>query len=249
VLIHEMAGGLGAINGRQYLGSTPTLVSGPETKMRFGVAGIGSGMHTFHLHGHRWAVAGPDGTDPATIQGSPLVRAISQFEDTRIFGPANSFVFTIQQGGGSFMGAFPGTAFGEWHLHCHVLSHMMSGMMGSLLVVHGGSPVLPLPEGVACPVHMTDGGGHNGNEGATEIVIEGFKFPPATVAAGGSVRWRNKDPDIHTIIWDTPGPGDITTPIPAGGGLSAPVTMPTAGVFNYHCGIHNFMLGSITVGH
>jgi FtsP/CotA-like multicopper oxidase with cupredoxin domain/plastocyanin len=248
VLIHEMAGGLMCINGRQYLGNTPTLVSGPETKMRFGVVGMGSGQHTFHLHGHRWVIPGPDGTDPGTIQNSPQVRAVSQFEDTRIFGPANSFAFTIQQDAGSFMGAFPGTAFGEWHMHCHVLSHMMSGMMGSLLVVNGGSLALPLPEGVACPGHEIDGGHGGGGHGtATEVTITGFNFPTVTVPAGAMVRWRNNDPDSHTVIWDTPGsPPNINTPIPTGG-LSNPVTMPTAGTFNYHCGIHPGMLGSIIV--
>jgi plastocyanin len=248
VLIHEMAGGLMCINGRQYLGNTPTLVSGPETKMRFGVVGMGSGQHTFHLHGHRWVLPGPDGTDPATIQNSPQVRAVSQFEDTRIFGPANSFAFTIHQNAGSFMGAFPGTSFGEWHMHCHVLSHMMSGMMRSLLVVNGGSLALPLPEGVACPGHEIDGGHGGGGHGTpTEITITGFKFPTVTVPAGAMVRWRNNDSDNHTVIWDTPGsPPNIGTPIPKGG-LSNPVTMPTAGTFNYHCGIHTGMPGSIIV--
>jgi plastocyanin len=212
------------------------------------VVGMGSGQHTFHLHGHRWVIPGPDGTDPGTIQNSPQVRAVSQFEDTRIFGPANSFAFTIQQDQGSFMGAFPGTAFGEWHMHCHVLSHMMSGMMGSLLVVNGGSLALPLTEGVACPGHEIDAGHGGGGHGTpTEITITGFAFPAATVPAGGMVRWRNNDPDVHTILWDTPGsPPNINTPIPTGG-LSGPVTMPTAGVFNYHCGVHPIMLGSITV--
>jgi plastocyanin len=250
VLIHEMTGGLMCINGRQFLGNTPTLVAGPETVMRFGVVGMGSGQHTFHLHGHRWVIPGPDGTDPGTIQSSPQVRAVSQFEDTRIFGPANSFSFTIRENAGSFMGAFPGTAIGEWHMHCHVLSHMMSGMMGSLLVVPGGNLSLPLPEGVACPGHEvpTGGTGHGEHEPPFEIGINGFTFAPASVLAGKNVRWRNNDPDVHTIIWDSAGsPPSITTPIPPGA-VSAEVTMPiTAGTFNYHCGIHPGMLGSITV--
>jgi hypothetical protein len=87
---------------------------------------------------HRWAIPGPDGADRDTIQKSPQVTAISQFEDTRIFGPANSFVFTIQQG--SFSGAIETAAVGEWHMHCHVLMHMEDGMMGSLLVRNGSPP-------------------------------------------------------------------------------------------------------------
>jgi hypothetical protein len=150
LLFHELAGGLTCINGRVFLGNTPTLIAGAKTKMRFGVAGMGqgsrsaSGFHTFHIHGHRWVIPGPDGNknaggggigDPNSIQGSAMVRAVSQFEDTKVFGPANSFSFTILEdaGQGSFMRAEP--ALGEWHMHCHVLDHMHTGMMGSLLVV------------------------------------------------------------------------------------------------------------------
>jgi plastocyanin len=146
------------INGRVFLGNTPTLVAGEATKMRFGVAGMGNnrdGFHTFHIHGHRWVIPGPDGNTDAggglsggnPIQNSPMIRAASQFEDTKVFGPANSFVFTIKEDAGetSFMRAEP--ALGEWHMHCHVLTHMEAGMMGSLLVTQKGQ-ALDLPIGV-----------------------------------------------------------------------------------------------------
>jgi len=57
--------------------------------------------NTFHLHGHRWIVPGPDGNTLPAIQASAQDKAVSQFEDTRTFGPANSFTFKINQG--SFM--------------------------------------------------------------------------------------------------------------------------------------------------
>src|SRR5207244_1772521 len=106
-LFHALTG-LGAmggvlINGRQYLGNTPTLIAGPETLMRFGVVGMGDYFHTFHIHGHRWAIPGPDGSDSDTIQNSAEIRAVSSFEDTRVLGPANSFVFSIKEG--EFFGA------------------------------------------------------------------------------------------------------------------------------------------------
>jgi Multicopper oxidase len=53
------------INGRKYLGNTPTIVSGRDTTMRFGVVGMGSDTHTFHLHRHRWTIPSPDGNDPS----------------------------------------------------------------------------------------------------------------------------------------------------------------------------------------
>ena len=86
---------------------------------------------------------------------------VSQFEDTRTFGPANSFVFTISAQSGSFMragGPGPQQSLGEWHMHCHVLDHMMSGMMGSLLIVQGGELAGPPAAGTPAggrgnPVH------------------------------------------------------------------------------------------------
>src|SRR5438309_3839720 len=121
------------INGRKFLGNTPTIVSGRSTKMRFGIVGMGSDTHTFHLHGHRWVIPGPDGNDPVSIQNSPQNSPVSQFEDTRLLGPANSLAFTIDGKSGSFMragGPPTDASLGEWHMHCHVLSHMMEGMMG-----------------------------------------------------------------------------------------------------------------------
>ena len=146
-LYHELEGGGMAINGRKYLGNTPTLIGGPETLMMFGLAALNNEtFHTFHLHGHRWTrqllrtrpEEGPD-------SGSG-----GSFEDTRMFGPAESFRFSVQQG--EETGASPdGRGKGEWHMHCHVLKHMMNGMMGSLLVVEGGDEAVELPVGIAPP--------------------------------------------------------------------------------------------------
>jgi FtsP/CotA-like multicopper oxidase with cupredoxin domain len=132
-LYHELRGDVGfCINGRQFLGNTPTVVAGPATMMRFGVVAMGSLFHTFHLHGHRWILPGPHGTTPDVEQFSPMDTPVSQFEDTRTIGPANSLVFTIDGTSGSFMragGPAPLDSHGEWHMHCHVLEHMMNGMM------------------------------------------------------------------------------------------------------------------------
>jgi FtsP/CotA-like multicopper oxidase with cupredoxin domain len=152
LMFHTLSGET-CINGRLFLGNTPTLIAGLNTRMRFGVVGMGNatdGFHTFHIHGHRWVIPGPDGTTSGAIQGSAQVRAVSQFEDTRVFGPANSFSFTINQG--SFMGSVftpdPARApgLGEWHMHCHVLDHMTQGMMGSLKIVQKDE-LLDLPSG------------------------------------------------------------------------------------------------------
>ena len=141
------------INGRRNLGNTPTLIGGTNTKMRFGIGAMNmSDTHTFHIHGHRWVVPGPSGdkvggTTPfgSGVQVSTQNQAVSQFEDTKLLGPANSFSMTINQG--TFMGPPIGKQKGEWHMHCHILDHMANdGMMGSLLIVDEGDPV-NLPAG------------------------------------------------------------------------------------------------------
>ena len=250
-LYHTLQGGQMCINGRRYLGNTPTIVSGLDTKMRFGLVGMGNsdGFHTFHLHGHRWVIPGPDGNDPGQIQSSPQIKAVSQFEDTRTFGPANSFTFTINQG--SFMGSLRGTeapAVGEWHMHCHVLNHMMMGMMGSLLVVRGGEPFLGLPSGEPCGMPVVPQ--------ANTIVANNTAWTPANlaVAPGTTVTFDFQEAD-HTVmtvstvnataiaIDNGGGPGSA---VPAGQQRTVVINGSSGGIINYQCGIHgNFMSGTI----
>jgi plastocyanin len=256
LLFHELSGVPGmCINGRVFLGNTPTVVGGPQTTMRFGVVGMGDFFHTFHLHGHRWTLNGPDGTDVGSIQNSAQVRAVSQFEDTRTFGPANSFAFTIHEGT-SFMGAPPEPAagatgpgsLGEWHMHCHVLGHMMGGMMGSLLIVQGGEFAGRLPRGTteATSTPVPPGTVH-------EVSIHNFAFDPTPlpVRMGDIVRWTNNDSDTHTVTSDPGSPQLLnseflapTSPGPAG---QYQVTITAMGEINYHCNVHTEMHGKIQV--
>ena len=250
-LYHEMKSAPGmCINGRTYLGNTPTMIGGINTKMRFGVVGMGTvnSFHTFHIHGHRWVIPGPDGNNPGAIQSSPQVKAVSQFEDTRVFGPANSFVFTIDGAAGSFMragGSSPKDSKGEWHMHCHVLDHMMTGMMGSLLIVEGGDFASRLPVGEECPpedITPPDTVAHI-------VDTRDFTFSAPTnlpVTMGDTVRFQNNGAAPHSVIWDTPGAPADSPIIPAGGFWD--VVMSSMGTFNYHCGVHGpSMAGSITV--
>ena len=248
-LYHSLKNAGMAINGRKYLGNTPTVLAGRDTKMRFGVVGMGSDTHTFHLHGHRWTLPGPDGNDPGVIQGSPQNHPVSQFEDVRIFGPASSFAFTIDGQTGSFMragGRSPDQSLGEWHMHCHVLNHMMTGMMGSLLIVRGGELAFGLPAGVPCPPGTGGGGGQQ-----TKVVhlTTAATFSPANIMinAGEAVDWKWDNTDQHSVTSDTPGfdSGVLTGP-------TFSHTFPAAGTFAYHCVIHGGpggigMSGTVTV--
>jgi plastocyanin len=278
-LFHELSGATGAktgeamlINGRQYLGNTPTLIAGPATLMRFGVVGMGNNIHTFHIHGHRWAIPGPDGTsvpqeDPNSFQNSAQVRAVSQFEDTRLFGPANSFSFTIEEG--EFFGARDDNPAGEYHMHCHVLEHMDMGMMGSLLILpetDGPMFAEPLPKGKPCPAPMSmqePKPGTNPTSFTVKMVADsgnesGHSFvpgddPPATVAPNANITFKNEDGAQHSIVWEDPTPSNATKPpnTPSQP-TTADITLTMGGqpgTFPYHCGFHGeAMHGTIIVG-
>jgi plastocyanin/FtsP/CotA-like multicopper oxidase with cupredoxin domain len=250
LLFHEMAGVGMCINGRKYLGNTPTLLAGPKTRMRFGVVGMGDAFHTFHIHGHRWVIPGPAGTKHATIEASAQVQATTQFEDAKVFGPASSFAFTLEEGNGMMRADPP---IGEWHMHCHVGHHMMDGMVGSLLIVNGGELALPLPIGKACPpqvepeppeapsppptppaprptthdVNMYDySGDHN---------FPHYKPGTVSIYAGDTVRWTNRGRQQHTA---TPNAGAWSCPT-LQPGQSHSVAFPHVGDFWYHCNLHS----------
>lgn len=257
-LYHSLNGAM-SINGRTYLGNTPTIISGVNTRMRFGVVGMGNNdsVHTFHIHGHRWIIPGPHGNTPTTIQSSVADTPVSQFEDTRFFGPANSFVFTINGTSGSFMragGPSPDDSKGEWHMHCHVLNHMMMGMMGSLLIIEGGELVTSLPEGVPCDMPMDGGTGTGGGTGGriVDLNIQNFIFPgDPHIKVGDTVIWHNMDGDVHTVTADG-GSFDSSPAYPPTGAIAATTgtyshTFTTAGSFPYHCKVHSGMHGTITV--
>jgi len=257
-LYHELPGVAGMlINGRKYLGNTPTLVAGPNTKMRFGLVGMNMlTFHTFHLHGHRWVIPGPQqgNNPPGTIQNQPQIQAVSQFEDTKIFGPANSFSFTINQG--SFMGSrftpdpSRASGLGEWHMHCHVLGHMMEGMMGSLLIVQGGSLALGLPSGEPCGMVTPP---------PATVIVKNTAFTPGslTVPSGTVVIFDFQETN-HTVqtvsttgaagpinINNGGGPLDAVSPL---GPRTVTIVGNTGDRINYQCGIHGpMMAGTINI--
>jgi FtsP/CotA-like multicopper oxidase with cupredoxin domain len=260
-LFHKLTGSPGMnINGRTYLGNTPSVVAGTTTKMRFGVVGMGQSgdVHTFHIHGHRWTMPGPDGNTPTAIQSSAQIKATSQFEDTRIFGPANSFGFTINGAVGSFMragGRFPDDSKGEWHMHCHFLDHMMSGMMGSLLIVSKDQQAI-FPAGELCPEEDVTP--------AATVIVKNFEFAPKDISVpSGTVVTFNFVDTFHSVTTVTKtgtinpieingGPGgnlaaNKTTPVPIGT-RTITMTGSMGDRIDFQCGIHTTaMPGSITI--
>ena len=92
-------------------------------------------------------------------------------------------------------------------MHCHVLGHMMTGMMGSLLIVRGGELTFGLPQGVPCGEMEMPGMG--GEEGGTirTVNMKESAFSPTniTISMGDSVRFVNQDAFKHSVVWDSAG--------------------------------------------
>jgi plastocyanin len=81
----------------------------------------------------------------------------------------------------------------------------------------------------------------------TKVSIHDMKFDPATVtiAVGDTVVWTNNSGMFHTVVPDNhsfPSSGNIGR---NGGTYSH--TFTTAGSIPYHCEIHAFMKGTVTV--
>jgi FtsP/CotA-like multicopper oxidase with cupredoxin domain len=104
VVAFESQQGFNTINGRAFIGNTPTFRAKVGDVVQWDVIALGDLHHTFHVHGHRWSTA--DGS-----------------RDTQTVGPAESFKFRWKED-------VPGT----WLYHCHVEEHMMNGMIGTYVV-------------------------------------------------------------------------------------------------------------------
>ena len=83
-------------------------------------------------------------------------------------------------------------------------------------------------------------------DGGTEVAIENFAYvPPAlTVVTGATVTWTNGDDVPHTVTADD---GDsFESPI-LDQDATFSLTAPAPGTYEYHCEVHPFMTGTLTV--
>ena len=73
-----------------------------------------------------------------------------------------------------------------------------------------------------------------------------MSFSPASATAkvGQTVAWTNSDTLTHTATEDN---GTFDTGGVNPGTASAPIAMPKAGTFPYHCSIHPTMTGTLTI--
>jgi plastocyanin len=116
------------LNGRSFVGNTPTIEAKTGQKIRWYVFNLdmSMGWHNFHTHGQRWRFA-------------------SETIDVRSIGPAESFVVETtappvlllppsiekhQHQQGHRHGAHAYHVRGDFLFHCHVEMHMMAGLAG-----------------------------------------------------------------------------------------------------------------------
>ncbi|MDQ1456194.1 MAG: hypothetical protein QOH28_1814 [Actinomycetota bacterium] len=81
------------------------------------------------------------------------------------------------------------------------------------------------------------------SSGAAQITIDSqFTFHVTPVKAGSTVTVKNDASVTHTVTQD--GGGFNVT---IDGGKTATFTAPAAGTYKFHCNIHTFMKGTLTV--
>lgn len=78
------------------------------------------------------------------------------------------------------------------------------------------------------------------------VLIKDFKYGPValTVDAGAPVVFTNLDSQPHTATVDA---GDAFDTGLLGAGAAAPVTIAKPGRYAYHCSVHPYMTGTLTV--
>ncbi len=243
--------------------TNPTLGAVEDDLVRFHVMGVGmffDNHHTFHLHAHRWIA------NQKTLDKGKK----SSIIDTRLLDEkSDNHAFTIKAG--------TGVGQGHWQYHCHLLSHMESGMTGKFHVmaaggdsIAGASPsgaifLNPSPNPGLVTFEITDepgswfrstrgdtfvGAGLNINTKSLEII------PP-----GSSVHFIMSDTNaVHTmtsLIW----PSEADNPDPTIGGDhhmipfdqtkaykgGGIVKLDEPGLYVFTCKVHPYMFGAVLV--
>lgn len=100
-----------------------------------------------------------------------------------------------------------------------------------------GMPDMPMPQATTSTSTPPVAG--------TAVTITDFAFAPAnlTVKVGDTVTWTNKDEEPHNVVAND---GSFRSPgLDSDGTYS--YTFTKAGSFDYICGIHPFMRGTVVV--
>ncbi|MBA2281378.1 MAG: cupredoxin domain-containing protein [Acidimicrobiia bacterium] len=93
------------------------------------------------------------------------------------------------------------------------------------------------------PAAVAEGGGAPAT-GA--VAIAAFTFTPdPTIRVGETVTWTNEDAFVHTVVAPGDSPVGASDDLAQGGTYA--VTFDAAGTYEYVCGIHPNMRGTVTV--
>jgi plastocyanin len=97
----------------------------------------------------------------------------------------------------------------------------------------------------ACSSSSSKSNSSGSGSGSGQITIDSsFKFSTTSVPAGSTVTVKNDSSTQHTVTADTGGAFNVTID----GGKTATFTAPSkAGTYKFHCNIHPFMHGTLTV--
>ena len=121
------------------------------------------------------------------------------------------------------------------------------GMVGASTT--GPEPLttpMPMPAGSGATSAPVGPPATDASQAANVITISNFAFVPAslTVPVGATVTWTNKDEEPHNVISSD---GSTFHSPGLGTGATYTFTFPAAGTFDYTCGIHPFMHGTVVV--
>lgn len=118
VIVHELTSAGVCVNGRQFLGNTPTLLTRLNTRTKMRVLNLTERGQAFYLHGHRWRVG-------------------EEWTDTAYVAPGSASAFEMLEGT-----AENGGSNGEWVFTFNALTDAC----GSLVITDGGAMSLAVGE-------------------------------------------------------------------------------------------------------
>jgi plastocyanin len=240
------------------LWTNPILGSDDGDINRFHVLAVGQGdqHHTFHMHAHRWIenqTSADQGKAPSII-------------DTKLMnaGSIDTHPFIIKAGAG--------VGQGTWQYHCHLLSHMESGMNGKFRV---GAVASDTPSVAGASPSGAIFGNASADPGLVTFEISaepGSWFRSArdlsgttitksleVIPPGSSVHFVMSDTNaVHTLtslLWpadadDSSAGGDHhmipmdQTKAYKGGGI---VRLDVPGLYVFTCKVHPYMFGAVIV--
>lgn len=94
----------------------------------------------------------------------------------------------------------------------------------------------------------SSGGTTGASSGGNAVMIKDFKFAPTElkVKSGTKVTWTNEDSAAHTATADDGAAAKFDSK-DMSKGKTFSFTFAKAGTYKYHCSIHTYMTGTVTV--